>query len=302
MKPSIIVHGGAWDIPDELVEAHLKGCEAAAEKGYNELVGGESAVQAVVEAVAVMEDDPVFDAGVGSFLNQSGQVELDAIVMEGGSLRSGAVAALQHMRNPIRVARKVLEDTSVSLFAGEGALRFAVEMGFEQCTERDLLVGRQLEDYREFVRTGVLRTREFFEGGCDTVGACAIDTEGRVASATSTGGIPRKPAGRVGDSPLVGCGAYADDQVGAASATGWGERIMAVLLAKTAVDALRRLHGDPAEACREAVAAMKSRVDGLGGIVMIDSRGTVGYHHNTPRMAFGFIEGRTGNRKTAIEI
>lgn len=216
MKPSIIVHGGAWNIPDGLVEAHLKGCEAAAEKGYDELVRGESAVQAVVEAVAVMEDDPVFDAGIGSVLNQSGQVELDAIVMEGG------------------------------------ALRFAVEKGFEPCTEQDLLVGHQLEDYREFLRTGVLRTREFFEGGCDTVGACAADTEGRVASATSTGGIPRKPAGRVGDSPLVGCGAYADDLAGAASATGWGEKIMAVLLARTAIDALK-LHGDPVEACREAV-------------------------------------------------
>ncbi len=299
MKPSIIVHGGAWDIPDDLVEAHLKGCETAAERGYDGLVNGESAVQAVVEAVAVMEDDPVFDAGVGSFLNQSGQVELDAMVMEGSSLGSGAVGALQHMRNPIRIARKVLEDTSFSLLVGDGALRFAVEKGFEPCTEEDLLVGHQLEDYREFLRTGVLGTREFFEGGCDTVGACAIDTDGRVASATSTGGIPRKPAGRVGDSPLVGCGAYADDQAGAASATGWGEKIMAVLLAKTAIDALR-LHGDPAEACTEAVTTMKSRVDGLGGIIMVDSKGTIGYHHNTPRMAFGFVEGKTGRRKKAI--
>lgn len=301
MKPSIIVHGGAWNIPDKLVDAHLKGCKAAAERGYDELIRGESAVQAVVEAVAVMEDDPVFDAGIGSFLNQSGQVELDAIVMEGGSLMSGAVAALQHMKNPVRIARKVLEDSPVSLFAGDGALRFAIEKGVEPCEEQDLLVGHQLDDYREFLRTGVLRTREFFEGGCDTVGACAFDAEGHVASATSTGGIPRKPAGRVGDSPLVGCGAYADDLVGAASATGWGEKIMAVLLAKTAIDALR-LHGDPAQACREAVTAMKSRVDGLGGIIMVDSKGTVGYHHNTPRMAFGFIEGRTGSRKMAIGV
>ncbi|MCJ2532872.1 MAG: isoaspartyl peptidase/L-asparaginase [Candidatus Thermoplasmatota archaeon] len=133
-------------------------------------------------------------------------------------------------------------------------------------------------------------------------GACAIDTDGRVASATSTGGIPRKPAGRVGDSPLVGCGAYADGQAGAASATGWGEKIMAVLLAKTAIDALKS-HGDPTEACREAVTAMRSRVDGLlGGIIMVDRKGTVGYHHNTPRMAFGFIEGNTGNKKVAIRV
>jgi beta-aspartyl-peptidase (threonine type) len=301
MKPSIIVHGGAWDIPDDQVDAHLRGCRAAVEKGFDELSRGESAVQAVVEAVAVMEDDPVFDAGIGSFLNQAGQVELDAIVMEGASLRSGAVAALQHTRNPVRVARRILEDTSVSLLAGDGAFRFAMDQGFEPCAEEDLLVGRQLEDYHEFLRTGVLRTREFFEGGPDTVGACAIDTEGRVASATSTGGIPRKPAGRVGDSALVGCGAYADDLVGAASATGWGEKIMSVLLAKTAMDALRS-SGCPMEASRGAVAVMKDRVDGLGGIIMVDTEGNVGYHHNTPRMAFGFIEGRTGRRNVAIRI
>jgi beta-aspartyl-peptidase (threonine type) len=301
MKPSIIVHGGAWDIPDDLVDPHIRGCRAAVEIGFDALTRGESAVQAVVEAVAAMEDDPVFDAGVGSFLNQSGQVELDAIVMEGAALRSGAVAALQHIRNPVRVARKILEETPVSLLVGDGAFRFAIDRGFEPCTEEDLLVGRQLEDYREFLRTGMLRTREFFEGNHDTVGACAIDGEGRIASATSTGGIPRKPAGRVGDSALVGCGAYADDRVGGASTTGWGEKIMAVLLAKTAIDALRS-GGDPMEACRAAVSAMVDRVEGLGGVIMVDTEGHVGYHHNTPRMAFGFIEGSSGRRNVAVSI
>ena len=301
MKPSIIVHGGAWDIPDDLVEAHLEGCRLAAEKGFEELEHGASAVQAVVEAVAVMEDDPVFDAGKGSYLNQSGQVELDAIVMDGETLRSGAVAAIQHVRNPIRVAREVMTRTPFSMLVGEGALSFALANGFEVCSEEELLVGRQLEEYREFVRTGVLKTREVFEGRRETVGACAVDSDGHVAAATSTGGIPRKLAGRVGDSPLIGCGAYADGRVGAASATGWGEKIMAVLLSKHAIDLLGS--GESAmAACESAVVMLKERVDGLGGLIMVDTNGRIGYYHNTPRMAFAFVDGPADRRKVAISV
>ncbi len=299
MKPSIIVHGGAWDIPDGLVDRHVKGCDSAAEIGYQRLVAGASAVDAVVEAVATMEDDPTFDAGVGSVLTQSGKVELDAIVMDGRSLRSGAVAALQRIRNPVRVARAIMSSTPYSMLAGEGALEFAIAQGFETCAEEDLLVGRELDDYREYIRTGVLRTREHFSGGNDTVGACAVDSEGHVACATSTGGIPRKMAGRVGDSPIVGCGAYADDRVGAASATGWGEQIRAVVLSKATIDIEARLR-DPDGSCREAVATLNERVNGYGGLIMVDARGRVGYHHNTPRMAFAFVEGATGRKHAAI--
>lgn len=301
MKPSIIVHGGAWSIPDDLVDDHIRGCESSVNAGFEELLAGASAVDAVVEAVAVMEDDPTFDAGVGSVLNQSGKVELDAIVMDGSSLGSGAVAAIQKMKNPVRAARAVMDDTPYSMLAGEGAFEFALAKGLEECTEEDLLVGRELEDYREFVRTGVLRTRVHFSGKTDTVGACAFDDKGHVACATSTGGIPRKLAGRVGDSPLVGCGAYADDRVGAASATGWGEQIMAVVLSKTAID-IRSVRRDSNEACREAVAYLKERMNGLGGLIMVDREGGVGYHHDTPRMAFAFIEGRTGRRNAAISV
>ena len=301
MEPSIIVHGGAWDIPDDLVEAHLEGCRQAVDKGFDELSRGASAVQAVVEAVASMEDDPVFDAGRGSYLNQAGQVELDAMLMDGETLRSGAVAALQCVRNPIRVAREVMTKTPFSMLAGEGALRFALANGFERCSEEDLLVGRQLDDYREFLKTGVLRTREVFEGRRETVGACAVDSDGRVAAATSTGGIPRKLAGRIGDSPLIGCGAYADGRVGAASATGWGEKIMAVLLSKSAIDLIGS--GRSAmDASESALQMLKERVDGLGGLVMVDTEGRVGYHHNTPRMAFAFIEGPTSQRRIAVSL
>lgn len=300
MKPSVIVHGGAWDIPDELVEPHIRGCRQATAIANELLLRGASAVEAVESAVSSMEDDPVFDAGVGSVLNQSGQVEMDAIIMDGSTLRSGAVAALRHVRNPIKVARKLMENTQFSMVAGDGALKFALDSGFEECSEEDLLVGRELEDYREFLRTGVLRTRELFSGESrDTVGACAVDKDGHTACATSTGGTWRKLAGRVGDSPIVGAGAYADDELGAASSTGWGEKIMAVVLAKTAVDLLGR-DRDAFGACEAGVGILARKVDGFGGLIVVDKDGRVGYHHNTPSMAFAFVEGPTGKEIAAI--
>jgi beta-aspartyl-peptidase (threonine type) len=301
MRPSIVVHGGAWDMPDEVVEAHIRGCTAVSDRGFELLESGASAVEAVVEAVAVMEDDPTFDAGVGSVLTRVGRVEMDAIVMNGSTLRSGAVAALQHVRNPVRVARKVMEDTPHSLLAGAGALEFAIAAGFEECSEEDLLVGRELEDYHEFLRTGTLRTRELFSGPSDTVGACAVDSDGHTAAATSTGGIPRKMSGRVGDSPLIGSGAYADDTVGAVSATGWGEKIMAVVLSKTAIDAMRE-RDDPSEACATALSVLKDRVDGLGGLISVDHKGNVGLKHNTPKMAYAYIAGSHERRKSGVSV
>ena len=290
MRPTIVVHGGAWDMPEDVVEAHIRGCSAASECGFEALEAGSTAVEAVVEAVAVMEDDSTFDAGIGSVLTRAGRVEMDAIVMDGRTLRSGAVAALQHVRNPVRVARRVMEDTPHSMLAGDGALEFAIAAGFKECSEEDLLVGRELDDYREFLKTGTLRTREHFSGSSDTVGACAVDSDGHTAAATSTGGIPRKMSGRVGDSPLIGSGAYADDRVGAVSATGWGEKIMAVVLSKTTLD-LMRDEQDPSEACAMALSVLKERVDGLGGLISVDTRGNVGLHHNTPKMAYAHIAG-----------
>lgn len=301
MEPTIIVHGGAWDIPDDLAEAHITGCRKATAVGRDILIRGATALDAVEAAVASMEDDPVFDAGRGSVLNQSGQVEMDAVIMDGASLRSGAVAALRHVRNPIKVARRLMDETQFSMLAGEGALRFALANGFEECSEEDLLVGAELEDYREFLRTGTLRTRQEFSGAPkDTVGACALDSQGHVACATSTGGTRRKLAGRVGDSPIVGAGGYADDSVGAASSTGWGEKIMAVVLAKTALDILEGGR-DAFGACEGGIEILARRVDGLGGLIMVDRGGRVGYHHNTPRMAFAFYEGRSGKEMAAVK-
>ncbi len=300
MKPSIIVHGGAWDIPDALVGDHISGCRKASAYAYDTLSRGGTALDAVEAAVASMEDDPIFDAGVGSVLNQTGKVEMDAMIMDGATLGSGAVAAMRNVRNPIRVARKLLDTTQFSMLVGEGAFDFAMKCGFVECTEEELLVGRELEDYREFLKTGVLRTRRFFSG-TDTVGACAIDVEGHLACATSTGGTSRKMAGRVGDSPIIGCGGYADDTLGAASSTGWGEKIMAVVLAKTAIDMLSG-DDDPQAASERAINILKTRVDGMGGLIMINRSGKVGYFHNTPRMAFAFVEGKSDSSMAGISL
>jgi len=300
MKPSIIVHGGAWDIPDRLVEANTKGCARAAAAGRDVLSGGGSSLDAVEQAVLVMEEDPSFNAGRGSALNQAGDVEMDAVIMDGKSLGTGAVAAIRHVMHPVSVARRVLEDGEVSFVVGEGALTFALAHGFEEVGNEQLLVGDELEDYREFRRTGKLKTRRHYSGmEADTVGACAVDREGHAACATSTGGTPRKLPGRVGDSPIVGSGAYADDRLGAASSTGWGEKIISVVLAKSALDSMGRTK-DPTEACRIGIQILEERAAGYGGIIMVSSDGRVGYHHNSPRMAFAFAEGVSGKSRAGI--
>jgi beta-aspartyl-peptidase (threonine type) len=300
MKPSIVVHGGAWDIPERLVERNIKGCARAVSVGHDLLERGESSLDAVEQAILVMEEDPSFNAGIGSVLNQAGEVEMDAVIMDGRDLRTGGVAALRHVEHPVSVARKVMDDPEVSLIVGNGALAFALAHGFERVENEKLLVGSELRDYKEFLRTGKLKTRRHYSGmERDTVGACALDRDGHVACATSTGGTPRKPAGRVGDSPIVGSGAYADDRVGAASATGWGERIMSVVLAKSALDLLREA-GEPMVACRLGIQTLKERVDGYGGLVMVSRDGRVGYHHNSPRMAFAFHEGHSGKEHCGI--
>jgi len=301
MKPSLIVHGGAWNIPARLVKPNTKGCARAVSAGHDILARGGSSLDAVEEAVLVMEDDPSFNAGVGSVLNQAGEVEMDAVIMDGRGLSTGAVAALKHIKHPISVARKVMEDSEVSFIVGEGALAYAVAHRFEKVGNEELLVGSELEDYREFLRTGRLKTRRHYSGiEMDTVGACAVDQEGHVACATSTGGTPRKIPGRVGDSPLVGSGAYADDLVGAASATGWGERIISVVLAKSALTLLESAK-NPMTACILGIQMLAERVEGYGGLIMVSKDGRVGYHHNSPRMAFAFIEGISGKEHAGIK-
>src|SRR5271165_1330425 len=237
-NPVILVHGGAWAIPDDAVESHLRGVRAAAAAGFAVLHKGGSCLDAVEAAVVYMEDDETFDAGRGSFLNQDGRVQLDACMMDGATLRAGGVGCVEHIRNPIVAARKILADSPHVYFVGDGAERFAEEHGLELCSNDDLIIPREVERLREAKQQGYLQMPDEFGPmrSHDTVGAVACDSEGNIAAATSTGGTLNKAPGRVGDSSLIGCGCYADNLSAAVSTTGWGEPIMKLVLAKWAAD------------------------------------------------------------------
>ncbi|MDZ7374512.1 MAG: isoaspartyl peptidase/L-asparaginase [candidate division KSB1 bacterium] len=292
-RPRIVVHGGAWNIPDEEVEAHERGCRIAVERGWQVLLAGGSAVDAVEAAVRVMEDDPTFDAGVGAFLNAEGEVELDAAIMDGSTLAAGAVAALRRVRAPVSVARAVMERTQHVLLVGEGAALFAEAQGFERCRTSDLLVGRELERWKAIQQQRGFDVRTVFSGPrpvpSGTVGAVALDLRGNLAAATSTGGTPNKMPGRVGDSPLIGAGTYADNATAAISATGWGEGFIRLVVAKTICD-LIECGREPDEAVDEVMHRLETRVGGSGGVILLDRKGRMVVRYNTPRMARAWVD------------
>ena len=289
MSVALAAHGGAWNIPDDLVEPSRRGLTGPLTEGFRALSKGASALDVVEMVVRGLEDDPAFNAGTGSHLNREGRLELDASIMEGTHLTAGAVAAVSGLKHPVSVARRVLEKSPHVFLVGEGAKRFAREVGAEIVPTPSLLVGRELERFRR-IRAGRsdLVTKEFSPHG--TVGAVARDRKGRVAAATSTGGTQDKASGRVGDTPIVGAGTFADDRLGAASCTGWGEAILRAVLSKAAVDALA---GRTAPE-RAGAAALKAlvRVGGFGGFILVDAKGRLAATFNTPRMARGFADGR----------
>src|SRR5882762_4280618 len=307
MKSALIVHGGAWDIPDEAVEACKSGCHRALAAGWSILHRGGSALDAVEAAIMVLEDNPVFDAGYGSHLNFDGRVECDAIVMNGATLRAGAAATLQRIKNPIQLARKILEHCPHMMLVAEGAERFAKAQGIQLCKPEELVSEAEWAAWQKCKEdTHAAEHHRGHEQG--TVGAVAIDAAGHLFAATSTGGTCCKLPGRVGDSPLIGCGCYADAEVGGVSCTGYGEAIMKVVLAKTAADFLRHPIGSnpdsslsilpkpstpdvAALAAREAVSLLGKRTHATGGLILLDRKGNPGFAYNTPRMAYAYVAG-----------
>ena len=285
-KPVLVVHGGGWAIPDDMVEAHLNGVRAALAAGWKELERGRSSLDAVEAAVKVMEDDEAFDAGRGSFLNRDGRVQLDALMMDGATLRAGGVGCVERIRNPIHLARIVLEDSPHVYFVGPGAERFAEEHGVPLIANKDLVIAREVQRLRGLQARGE-SPADVFSASHDTVGAVGLDKNGNLAAATSTGGTLNKTPGRVGDSSLIGCGCYADNQSAGVSTTGWGEPIMKLVLAKWTADRVAA-GAPPQQAASEAIAYLQKRLSGHGGIIVLDGQGRVGIAHNTPRLAWGF--------------
>jgi beta-aspartyl-peptidase (threonine type) len=321
--PILIVHGGAWAIPADAAAAHQAGVQNALEAGYAILARGGSALDAVQASVTVLEDDPTFDAGRGSFLTSDGRVQLDALLMDGGRMKAGGVACVERLRNPIQAARLVLEKSPHIYFVAEGAERFAQAHGMALIDNSELVLDRERErlahaKLREAAGLGddtfsgldsplhpilhddkspetavhpELDTRIVLQDknstkSHDTVGAVALDANGNLAAATSTGGTLNKTPGRVGDSSLIGCGCYADNLAAAVSLTGWGEPIMKLVLGKWATDRVAQGIA-PEIAAREAIAYLYKRLGGHGGIILLGPDGRFGLAHNTPAMAWG---------------
>jgi beta-aspartyl-peptidase (threonine type) len=272
--PALLIHGGAGADPDFGREELRQGIRDAVAAGWALLRDGGSAVDAVEAAVCAMEDNPRFNAGRGSALTSEGTVEMDASIMEGDTLRNGAVACVTNMLHPITLARRILDNERHSFFVGEGAMARARALGIPFCDPEELI-------------TDVQRKRlESPIGG--TVGAVALDRRGLIAAATSTGGMTGKPPGRVGDSPVIGCGTYAESTAGGVSCTGEGEAIIRVVLARRTIDILK-VAGDPMHACQIAMDILREEGRGGGGLICIDWKGRLGWAHSTPLMPVGFM-------------
>jgi beta-aspartyl-peptidase (threonine type) len=291
--PVIVVHGGAWDMPDRLVEVNIRGVEEATGKGGSVLGKGGSALDAIVAAIKCLEDNPVFDAGIGSVLTDEGTVEMDALIMDGATLEAGAVAGLRDIRHPISLARIVMEKTPHVMMIGEGARRLAEKYGVEKLEQSKLVTDEARQELAEWLE----KKRLGASFGHETVGAVALDIKGNIAAATSTGGVTGKLVGRVGDVPIVGSGGYADNMIGGISSTGDGESIMKVNLARLVLTYVEA--GNPIqEAADKALAYMSQRVSGSGGVVALDTHGNIGHSHTTKRMVWA--SARNGRIESGI--
>ncbi len=320
MPIAIVVHGGAGDISADRIESAKAGCQEAALVGWRILQEGGSALDAVEATVRALEDNPNYNAGTGSCLTANGTIEMDAGLMDGNTLQVGAIASVERIKNPISLARNVLESPHV-LLAGRGAILFAIDQGLSLCREEDLQTERQYQKWQQlreeqkamlgqgepaFHRREVGSIPARLEPGQDisqqtkptendkksddkhgTVGAVAIDYAGNLVAGTSTGGIPFKLPGRVGDSPLVGCGFYADENA-AISCTGHGEDFTRLLIAKRAADNVA--HGMSArDAAKATIALLSTKAEGTGGLIMVDRAGNVGFAWNSENMVYAYL-------------
>ncbi|MHA2225485.1 MAG: isoaspartyl peptidase/L-asparaginase [Candidatus Hodarchaeales archaeon] len=292
-SPAIIVHGGAWNIPDEMKDKHLYGVIDAVKTGYHTLQNQGSALDAVEKAVVCMENNSIFDAGIGSFLNEEGIVELDALIINGNTLDAGSIGAVHCCQNPIVLARRLMEIShSPMMLVGRGADLFARKTGLS-CDPKELIVPRELSRWEENKREFDIFTPD--QKG--TVGAVALDRKGNLASATSTGGSPFKMVGRIGDTPILGSGGYAN-QFAAVSSTGHGESFMKINAAKLATDLVEQGYS-PTNAAKVTIGKIAD-IKGYGGIIIVNRKGDIGYFFNTSRMAYASIS-NTGELISGID-
>jgi beta-aspartyl-peptidase (threonine type) len=297
--PAVVVHGGAGTRVDADPAPYFEGTRRAAEAGLRVLMQGGSALDAAQAAAVTLEDDPSFNAGTGAALTSAGEAELDASCMDGTSLRAGAVACVKTVKNPILLARRVCDDTPHVLICAHGAEAFARECGIPEVPNALLVTPRQLERWQELHAQAQREGADAVRQKLGTIGAVAVDAKGRVAACTSTGGTMYKRPGRVGDTPIVGAGTYADDHEGAASSTGLGEAIVKVTMARAACVRIRE-GASPREAALGAVGLLRERAQGEGGIIVAGPDSRLGWAYNTPRMSRALIRGGMSSAKAAV--
>lgn len=289
---SIAIHGGAGTIlreqmSDELQQSILADLEAAVKAGHQILATGGEALDAVVVAVKVLEDSPNFNAGKGSVLTHNEMVEMDASVMDGRHQAAGAVAGVRHIRNPIELARDVMRNSNHVLLMGEGAEKFAFEQGHEYTEQDYFFTDRRYEQLLSMREKGLFALSESRypdDRKHGTVGAVALDQQGNLAAATSTGGVTNKKYGRVGDSALIGCGTVAENGVVAVSTTGVGEFFIRKRVAEDVAARMRYLQEDVHTACEHIIQGDLKAMGGEGGLIAIDAKGELHFAMNSSGM------------------
>jgi beta-aspartyl-peptidase (threonine type) len=309
-KIGLVVHGGAGTIErsemtSEREREHRAGLERALAAGYEILKRRGSSLDAAEAAVRMLEDDPHFNAGKGAVFTRAGTNELDAAIMDGRTLRAGAVVSLKHIKNPVALARLVMEKSGHVIMDGDGAETFARENGVELLPDQKYFYTKErweaLQKVKAVEKSGGAGGKKFIITDQDrhgTVGAVALDQDGNLAAATSTGGTTNKRAGRVGDSPVIGAGTYANNATCAVSATGDGEYFIRATVAHD-ISALMEYRGMPLKEAAQTVLNKVAKLGGSGGLIAIDRQGNVAMPFNTSGMYRGYVD---PNGKFVVEI
>lgn len=297
---ALVIHGGAGIARSELTPEREKECRAVLEEalhaGHKILQSGGASLDAVQAAIIVLEDSPLFNAGRGSVLTSEGKVEMDASIMDGATTAAGAVTNVRRVRNPIRLARMVMERSPHVLLAGSGAEEFARECALPLEPEEYFITPEQQEKLRKAkerakaAKTSANRDPGPLTAQMGTVGAVALDQSGRLAAGTSTGGLTNKRPGRVGDSPVIGAGTYAENGVCAVSCTGHGESFIRSVVAYDVAARMKYAGRDLATSAREVIHEKLPKIKGKGGLIAIDAKGNVTTPFNTPGMFHGWVK------------
>ncbi len=301
---SIAIHGGAGVISratmtEENEKAYRADLGRALDAGYAVLEGGGTSLDATVAAVRILEDSPLFNAGLGAVFSHAGINELDAAIMDGATKKAGAVAGVRHIKNPIELARMVMDRTPHVLLSGEGAEEFALEQGVKLVPGSYFFTERRWKQLEEAQRSDKLASADEDIGFFSTVGAVARDRQGNLAAATSTGGMTNKRWGRIGDSPVIGAGTYADNDSCAVSATGSGEYFLRAVVAHEICARVRLTGKRAADAAHDVVQVMLKEIGGDGGVIVVDRDGELTMEFNTEGM-FRAARDSRGRREIAI--